>query len=348
MGNMTKEEKQAMATRIASEVVLLLKIKSVLESHPKGLKAREIADLIPKTDKAAINHILYSYKSEFEVKDYVWKLKKQDKPAIPKAPAKESPVTKLLKKHYGNSPGISKTIKTKISSLGEAAFNTFAENLDKLNSNKKIPKPTNNESGDIDFCLELAFLGSDEFAEIERRSKKIYTHRADIIYNFFCWRQLMKISATDFDAIMLYAGKLKKLQLIPNLSCLDWLELITLLYAKKNFSEFSKNNEFINNTFSAKDFGSTPYPKWKELVLLQGEAFSASVSKLKSAKWERENSARSWEREEQRRKENAYRDKMAAEARRNPAAPVLEITRACTGNCSTCNRTECVEDRSKK
>ena len=78
MGNMIKEEKQAMATRIASEVVLLLKIKSVLESHPKGLKARQIADLIPKTDKTAINHILYSYKSEFEVKDYVWELKKQD------------------------------------------------------------------------------------------------------------------------------------------------------------------------------------------------------------------------------------------------------------------------------
>lgn len=83
----------------------------------------------------------------------------------------------------------------------------------------------------------------------------------------------MKISTTDFDVIMLYVGKIEKLQLIPNLSCLDWLELITLLCAKKNFSEFSKNNEFINNTFSAKDFGATPYPKWKELARKTSKLF---------------------------------------------------------------------------
>ena len=62
-------KKEELAKKLAQDIVLLLKIKSVLESHPKGLKAREIADLIPKTDKTAINHILYSYKSEFEVKD---------------------------------------------------------------------------------------------------------------------------------------------------------------------------------------------------------------------------------------------------------------------------------------
>lgn len=53
------------------------KIKKILKEHPEGLKAREIADAIPGTDRRAINQILYgTLKKECtQDKDYRWHLK---------------------------------------------------------------------------------------------------------------------------------------------------------------------------------------------------------------------------------------------------------------------------------
>ena len=52
------------------------KIIEILKKHPNGLKARQIAALLPNANRRRVNQILYDSQSEFEVsKDYVWKLK---------------------------------------------------------------------------------------------------------------------------------------------------------------------------------------------------------------------------------------------------------------------------------
>lgn len=348
MEKLTEQEKQELARKVANEVVLLLKIKSVLELHSKGLKAREIANLIPNTDKTTINHILYDYKTEFIVEDYVWKLKKKDSPKTHKASPKEVPVNNLLKKFYGNKVSASKEIKARISNLDTEAFSCFAKNLEKLNSNSKIPKAKDNQSGDIDYCLQLALLGNEALEEIERRSRIIYNHRADIVINFSCWNRLIKLNTKEFEDVMLCAKKLKKKHIIPILTCTEWFELITLLCEKDNFSVFSKNNDVINNSFSYPDFESNTFENWKKIVFLQGDSFGYEINKLKREKLERESLIRSEERTRQQRIYSAYRDRMIAEEKTKPTISSFEITRACTGNCSSCNRTECIEDRANK
>ena len=52
------------------------KIIKVLQAHPKGLKAKEIASYIPNTDRKMINQVLYTNKDCFQISaDYIWTLK---------------------------------------------------------------------------------------------------------------------------------------------------------------------------------------------------------------------------------------------------------------------------------
>ena len=52
------------------------KIIKVLQVHPNGLKAKEIASYIPNTDRRMINQVLYSNPNCFQISaDYVWTLK---------------------------------------------------------------------------------------------------------------------------------------------------------------------------------------------------------------------------------------------------------------------------------
>ena len=68
------------------------KIIKILQNHPRGLKAKEIASYIPNTDRRMINQILYTNKDCFQVSDdYVWTLKNK-KTNIPKA-SKEKETT---------------------------------------------------------------------------------------------------------------------------------------------------------------------------------------------------------------------------------------------------------------
>ena len=49
-------------------------IAQILLNHPKGLKAKEIANKLPNVSKKEVNKILYNNPTEFYEIDYVWHL----------------------------------------------------------------------------------------------------------------------------------------------------------------------------------------------------------------------------------------------------------------------------------
>ncbi len=75
------------------------KIISLLQQHSEGLKAREIADAIPGTDKKSINQVLYGVLKNKCVQDesYRWRLKTMQDSELhsnnPPVSVKESPVS---------------------------------------------------------------------------------------------------------------------------------------------------------------------------------------------------------------------------------------------------------------
>lgn len=60
-------------------------IIKILKQHPYGLRAREIATYIAGADRRAVNQVLYSNLSVFEVSDYNWTIKKEAKKRITSA-----------------------------------------------------------------------------------------------------------------------------------------------------------------------------------------------------------------------------------------------------------------------
>ena len=80
-------------------------IINLLQKHPDGLKAREIANYITGVDKKSINQILYANPKFFSATDYVWTLIPQELPkkieiSLPKKSA-------LLQTKSNNAPSSS-------------------------------------------------------------------------------------------------------------------------------------------------------------------------------------------------------------------------------------------------
>lgn len=79
------------------------KIIEILKKHPTGLKARQIATLLPNADRRKANQILYDNPSEFEIsKDYVWTLK-QSRSSPKKVAPQKAPLPKANFSKNSNS-----------------------------------------------------------------------------------------------------------------------------------------------------------------------------------------------------------------------------------------------------
>lgn len=104
------------------------KIIKVLQAHPKGLKAKEIASYIPHADRRIINQVLYTNKDCFQISsDYVWTLKAKkltDKEKVDLANIVANAVRAALQEtKTNNTPRTNSTKSSTVSSKRRSSFN---------------------------------------------------------------------------------------------------------------------------------------------------------------------------------------------------------------------------------
>ncbi len=107
------------------------KIIKVLQAHPKGLKAKDIAYYITNTDRRMINQVLYTNKDCFQISsDYVWTLKAKkltDKEKVDLANIVANAVRAALQEtKANNTPRTNSTKSSTVSSKRRSSFN-YAE-----------------------------------------------------------------------------------------------------------------------------------------------------------------------------------------------------------------------------
>ena len=291
MAKLTKEEKIELAIKMADAVVLQLKITKILEEHPNGLKAREISELIPNTDKKTINQTLYSSQELYQVCDYVWSLKKQESKVTDPEVVKKDKIDRVkrasefsakFEKIYGKKEYLSTDLEKKILSISNDDYALFLNQLHCLNNDDSIPKA---EHGycyhpEIDAAISLALLSEEKFQEIVERSKKLFLVYSGLTKDFNIWKTIVTAEENTFKALFRAAERVKGIVIYPNIDvCNNWYRLISKLSETKNYKRFLERNEIINN---AQIFRQelTDYSIWQELAFMNANDFNHVTENL--------------------------------------------------------------------
>lgn len=221
---------------------------------------------------------------------------------------------------------------------------------------------------DCEHWLELIFqLSSNKtFPILSQRSKdindlKFYIHNLEKYDN---WKQVIDLDNTTYKTVIASFNTLKRLKLFKGatycenlvLEKLSFAELLKICSFSRNqfeetierikklsekmkcksitfewLIEYEKNRTiFKSNDFSLYLFLINDFEKLDQLCEEYREYICQNNHFL---------------REEQRKKEITFREKEKMLAIKNGPYQNLEIGRACTGNCSTCDREECVENK---
>ena len=346
------------------------KIVQILKKHPKGLKAREIAELIPGMDKKEVNSILYSNPQSFVATDYVWTLKTT--PSSSKSV--KAAVTSIEKEYFFKWLDIkfgtytyyriSYKIEKKIEKLSSRQIQECISNLEALLSDPIIKK-NNFSDGELDYVVNLSMLSRQEIAN---RISRVQNFE---LVTFADWRTVAEMPISKYNMLLTYKLKLKEIKApICCLSIPTWKLLLHLL-DNNDFDIIKKHNDLLCSRIK---FSRTTFlrgEEWFKIVTLPDNKFLSSLDNIK----------RFIEDDEKyhfikfhvsisdiipfchlpanmfhQRVDETYKNMLVEELQKNKhnistksiskepsGGQVLVIARKCTGNCSTCNRENCPE-----
>lgn len=348
------------------------KVIEVLKKHPKGLKAREIAELIPETDKKEVNSILYSNPQLFEAKDYVWTLRTMDRSSKHNASLTSSievdEYFKLVKFYFGEYSywSISYRIKDKLKGLGANRINECSLNLKTL-----INAPIIRECykyftvHTVEYIINLTML---PHREVQKRISK--AGKFDIS-TFDAWRTIAELPDYKYENLLSYRDRLEEIEIPLCYTCRfpTW-NLLSHLLEKNDFEMIKMHSTTLCNTINFENGTIFTSEEWLAIVTLTHDKFLLSLDNIKSFV---ENDEKYHfikfhisikdvipfsylpSRKFHESVNEAYKKKLVEDLqnKKHPSpvptkqnssmSPVLEVARKCTGNCSTCNRENCPE-----
>lgn len=347
-------------------------IIQILKKHPKGLKAREIADLIPEIDKKAVNSILYSNPQSFEAKDYVWTLKTMTRSSKHSDSVTSSievdEYFKWVKFYFGEYSywSISYEIKDKLKGLGSNRINECSLNLKTL-----INAPIVREYykyftvHTVEYIINLTMLPR---REVEKRISR--AGKFDIS-TFDAWRTIAELPDCKYENLLAYQDRLKEIEFPVCYTCRipTWNLLLHLL--ENNDFEMIKNHSVtLCNTIKFEKGTILTSEEWLQIVTLTHDKFLLSLDNIKSFVEDDEKYhfikfhisikdvipfSHLPSRKFHQSVNEAYKKKLVEDLQNKKhntsvsteqnqsMSPVLEVARKCTGNCSICNRENCPE-----
>ena len=260
------------------------KVIDILKKHPKGLKAKEIADFIVGVDRKAINQVLYSNPTVFSCNsNYEWILRSElningnvlptivntadeIKNCFPKSCVGNEALEFLKRVDRGSLKLVSKRYLQLSQSIGTDVF-SYVLNRNELEDLLSI---SNND-------FDIALARSKRLKEIAN------------IKGYSTWKAL--VFSSSFEMICQHIEKAKEIEKLSKLSSDVWLKVIQL--SDEEFNDLIKRLElltkaissiFVNVVSLALDSNyKTIEKRVKTISLLQKQKIFPSISRYSHA-----------------------------------------------------------------